>query len=54
MPPEAQAEFIALALEDGDAEEIRRAYETVARARRMHGGADAAPERGERCTPQHD
>jgi DNA-binding phage protein len=52
--PEAQAEYIALALADGDAEEIRLAYETVARARRMHGGRDAAPQSGERSTRQRD
>ena len=44
----ALGEFLAVA------EEIRRAYETVARARRMHGGADAAPRSGEPSTRQHD
>ena len=45
--PTAQAEYIALALEDGDAEEIRRAHETVARAKRMHGKAEVQPPTGE-------
>lgn len=52
--PTAQAEYIAPALEDGDAEEIRRAYETVARARRMHGGPDAVPLSGESSRRQRD
>ncbi|NPU67429.1 putative addiction module antidote protein [Bradyrhizobium sp. 83012] len=39
--PEAQAEFLAAALEDGSADEIRAAINTIARARGMSDLAKA-------------